>query len=564
MTSNSCPICIEKYTKTKHFKVECFNCDFTACRKCIRYFVINSSNNHVNCMSCKTAWNDKYISKALLPAFFKKDYKIHTNKNSIEEQLALLPDTQPHVERIIEREKAMDEDAKIYCIKLNINKYINSYKKSKISVFIQEIRIENKKKIDDKYQEELKKPRNIRMKKPNIAKMFYENKDEINTKASNRFNKYLEDINEDNKKYIEDSIKLNELEKREIKLRKIIYEKTTVVKSIYNRPCSNSTCNGMLKTDSNLCSICDHITCSKCLQPYNKTIKDHSCNEDDIKTAKLLKKDTKYCPKCNFGITKISGCDVMFCTQCNTSFNWKTMEILTKNLHNPHYLEYLRRAGTQRQRDNVVNNCIANPTITDFDTNRFNNIRNFCYDIRVFRPFRTIMDRGIISIQYILHISENATNIRTKIINYENLNRQARINLLLNKIDRDAFDEIVSKNCYEIRILTQKEQIVLTLKDVATELIFNLSNNELMAINNSIFNILDSSRSTNTFGKISNKTEEFFRPYITIETFKNVMDQLDKIVKEIKNIAQYCIEEDKELSKLYGRSLNSMLYLYLY
>jgi hypothetical protein len=50
-------------------------------------------------MSCKTAWNDKYISKALLPAFFKKDYKIHTNKNSIEEQLALLPDTQPHVER---------------------------------------------------------------------------------------------------------------------------------------------------------------------------------------------------------------------------------------------------------------------------------------------------------------------------------------------------------------------------------------------------------------------------------------------------------------------------------
>jgi len=515
-------------------------------------------------MSCKTAWNDKYISKALLPAFFKKDYKIHTNKNSIEEQLALLPDTQPHVERIIKREKAMDEDVKITCMKLDINNYINSYKKSKISVFIQEIRTENKKKIDDKYQEELKKPRNIRMKKPNIAKMFYENRHEINIKATERFNKYIEDINEDNKKYIEDSIKLNELEKRKIELRKIIYEKTAVVKSIYNRPCSNSTCNGMLKTDSNLCSICDHITCSKCLQPYNKNIKDHSCNEDDIKTAKLLKKDTKYCPKCNFGITKISGCDVMFCTQCNTSFNWKTMEILTKNLHNPHYLEYLRRAGTQRQRDNVVNNCIANPTITDFDTNRFNNIRNFCYDIRVFRPFRTIMDRGIVSIQYILHISENATSIRTKIINYENSNREARINLLLNKITRDAFNEIVSKNCYEIRILTQKEQIVLTLKDVATELIFNLSNNELMAINNSIFNILDSSTSTNTFGKISNNTEEFFRPYITIETFKNVMDQLDKIEKEIKNIAQYCIEEDKELSKLYGRSVNSMLYLYLY
>lgn len=564
MTSNSCPICIENYTKTKHFKVECFNCDFTACRKCIRYFVINSSNNHVNCMSCKITWNDKYISKALLPAFFKKDYRTHTNKNSIEEQLALLSDAQPEVERIIEREKARNEEYTIIKMKHNIYKYIDTYKVNKIAYFIQVIRTENKKKIDDKYQEELKKPRNIRIKKINITKMFYENKHEINSKATERFNKYIENINEDNKKYIEDSNKLEELKKREIELSKIIYKKTTVVKSIYNRPCSNSTCNGMLKTDSNLCSICDHITCSKCLQPYNKNIKDHSCNEDDIKTAKLLKKDTKYCPKCNFGITKISGCDVMFCTQCNTSFNWKTMEILTKNLHNPHYLEYLRRAGTQRERDNVTNNCTANPTITDFDTRRFNNIRSFCYDIRVFRPFRTIMDKGIISIQYILHISENATNIRTKINNCVNSNREARINLLLNKIDRDAFDEIVSKNCYEIRFLTQKEQIVLTAKDIATELIFNLSNNELMAINNSILNILDSSTSTNTFGKISNNTEDFFRPYITIEIFKNVMDQLDKIIKEIKNIAQYCIEEDKELSKLYGRSINSMLYLYRY
>jgi hypothetical protein len=564
MSSNSCPLCIENYSKTKHFKVECFNCDFTACRKCIRYFVINSSNNSVNCMSCKIVWNDKYISNALLPAFFKKDYRTHTNKNSIEEQLALLPDTQPEVEVIIKREKAIDENNKINKMKIDIYKYIDSYKQTKISDFIREIRVENSKKIDDKYQEELKKPRNERMKKSNISKMIYDNKQAINIKATNLFNKYIETINEDNKKYIEDSNKVKELEKKQIELRKIIYKDTIVTKSIYNRPCSNSTCNGMLKTDSNLCSICYHITCSKCLQPYNKDIKDHKCNEDDIKTAKLIKHDTKYCPKCNFGITKISGCDVMFCTQCNTSFNWKTMEILTKNLHNPHYLEYLRKNGTQRQRDNVVNNCTANPTITDFDTRRFSNIRNFCYDVQLFNPFRIIMDKGINVIQYILHISENANNIRAKINNYEFSNRNARINFLLNKINRDTFNEIVSKNCYEIRILTQKEQIVLTAKDISTELIFNLSNNELMAINNSILNILDSSRSNNSFSKISNKTEEFFRPYINIETFKKVMDELDNIITEIRKISKYCIEEDKELSKLYGRSVNYMLNLYLY
>ena len=563
MTSNICPICIEKYTKSKHFKVECFNCDFTACRKCIRYFVINSSNNQVNCINCKITWNDKYISKALLHAFFKTDYKKHSNKNSIEEQLALLPDTQPEVERIIEREKVRNEYSAIIKMKLDIYEYIDNYRRTKILDFIREIRTENDKKIDDKYQEELKKPRNERMKKPNINKMFYDDKHDINIKATNRFNKYIETINEDNKKYIEDSNKLKELEKKEIELYKIINKKNIITKSIYNRPCSNSTCNGMLKSDSNICSICDHITCSNCLQPYHKDIKDHICNEDDIKTAKLLKHDTKYCPKCNFGITKISGCDVMFCTQCNTSFNWKSMEILTKNLRNPHYLEYLRKAGTQREIDNVTNNCTANPTITDYDTRRFSNIRNFCYAVIIFRPFKIIIDKGISVIQYILHISDNITNIRLKIINYENSNRQARINLLLNKIDRDAFNEIVSKNCYEIRILTQKEQIALTVRDISTELIFNLSNNELMAINNSIFNILDSSSVNDTFGKIGNKSENFFRPYIAIETFKNVMDQLDNIITEIIKISQYCIDEDKELSKLYGKSVNYMLNLYL-
>jgi hypothetical protein len=515
-------------------------------------------------MNCKTNWNDKYISKALLPAFFKTDYKIHSNKNSIEEQLALLPDTQPEVERIIEKKKVIEKSNKIYKTIESTRVYISDYKRNKLSEFRLEIRNENLKKIDDKYNDELKKPRNERMKKTHIVKMFYEDIYKIHDKAIIGFDTYIKTMNEDNKLYIEKTNQLNIMRKELDELYKIIDKEQIINKSIYNRPCSNSTCNGMLKTDSNLCSICYHITCSKCLQPYNKDIKDHTCNEDDIKTAKLLKQDTRYCPKCNFGITKISGCDVMFCTQCNTSFNWKTMEILTKNLHNPHYLEYLRKAGTTRERNNVVNNCTANPTITDYDTRRFSNIRNFCETVEVFKPFRFIMHKGIVAIQYILHIGENATTIRNKINNYENLNRKTRINLLLNKITRDTFDEIVSKNGYEIRILTQKEQIVLTVRDISTELIFNLSNNELMAINNSIFNILDSSRFTNTISKISNKTEEFFKPYITVENFKKVMDQLDNIITEIRKISQYCIEEDKDLSKLYGRSVNSMLNLYLY
>jgi hypothetical protein len=554
-----CPICIETYSKVQRFKTKCFNCDFEACRKCIRHYVTESSNNEVNCMNCKTTWNDKYISNALLPAFFKKQYRLHTNKNNIDSQLALLPSTQPEVEAIIERKKAnlkqIDIQIKIY----NLNIELKQFEKTKIKEFIKTIKNNIKTSIINKFNEEKLKPFKNRIKKSEITKMYSLDKQTIKTNASTMYNEYKET----DSTYIQIHQKLNEFNTTNYQLTSIISKNNNKPEhKIYNRPCSHPTCNGMLKYNSNLCGICNNITCTKCLQYYNvDNDTTHVCNEDDVKTAKLIKKDTKYCPKCNFGITKISGCDVMFCTQCTTSFNWKTMEILTKNLHNPHYLEYLRKEGTTRDRDNITNNCTANPTITDFDTRRFNNIRHFCDNVQLFKIFTPIITMGSYAIQYILHITDNINTIQTKINNFEDLNRNARIKLLLNEIDRNKFDEIVSKNCYELRFLTQKIQIAATIRDISTELIFNISNNELMAINNSIFNIIDSFNTT--FKKISNKSEDFFNNYISITKFTEVMNQLDTIIIEIKKIAKYCIDEDIELSKLYGRSQNYGLRHYL-
>jgi hypothetical protein len=555
-----CPICIETYSKVQRFKTTCFNCDFEACRKCIRHYVIESSNNEVNCMNCKTTWNDKYISNALLPAFFKKQYRLHTNKNNIDSQLSLLPSTQPEVEDIIERKKAnlkqIDIQIKIY----NLNIALKELEKTKIKEFIKTIKNNIKISITNNFNQEKLKPFKDRIKKSEITKMYSLDKQTIKKNAFTMYN----ESKETDPTYIQIIQKLNEFNTNNYQLNSIINKNNNKPQhKIYNRPCSYQSCNGMLTQNSDLCGICNNITCSKCLQYYNvDNDTTHVCNEDDVKTAKLIKKDTKYCPKCNFGITKISGCDVMFCTQCTTSFNWKTMEILTKNLHNPHYLEYLRTVGTTRDRDNITNNCIANPTITDFDTRRFNNIRYFCDNVQLFKSFTFIITNGVHVIQYILHITDNINTIQTKINSFEDLNRNARIKLLLNEIDRNKFDEIVSKNCYELRILTQKIQIASTIRDISTELIFNISNNELMAINNSIFNILDSLNTT-TFKKISNKSEDFFNNYISITKFTEVMNQLDTIITEIKKIAKYCIDEDIQLSKLYGRNENYGLRHYL-
>ena len=105
--------------------------------------------------------------------------------------------------------------------------------------------------------------------------------------------------------------------------------------------CPHEGCQGYLNGAYN-CGICGHSTCSKCFQIKGE---DHVCNEDDVKTAELIRSDTKGCPSCGELIHKIHGCDQMWCPSCSTAFSWKTGKIVTGVIHNPHYFEYRNRNG---------------------------------------------------------------------------------------------------------------------------------------------------------------------------------------------------------------------------
>ena len=106
--------------------------------------------------------------------------------------------------------------------------------------------------------------------------------------------------------------------------------------------CPNPDCRGYLST-AYKCEICELHTCSKCLDLIGHSKHDeHECNPDSVKSADLIRKDTKPCPTCGERIFKISGCDQMWCPPCGTAFSWRTGAIDSGHVHNPHFYQAQR------------------------------------------------------------------------------------------------------------------------------------------------------------------------------------------------------------------------------
>ena len=136
----------------------------------------------------------------------------------------------------------------------------------------------------------------------------------------------------------------------DVKIWNLQNHRNTNKKSCFVRKCRVENCKGYLSSQWK-CGLCDTHTCKSCHVIIGKRIKnedgtyqlpEHTCNDDDIKTAMLLSKDTKNCPKCSVPISKIDGCDQMWCVGCKTAFSWKNGDIITGRFHNPHYYEWLR------------------------------------------------------------------------------------------------------------------------------------------------------------------------------------------------------------------------------
>jgi len=102
-------------------------------------------------------------------------------------------------------------------------------------------------------------------------------------------------------------------------------------------PCPVNGCRGFVEIG--VCGLCKKKVCMMCHELSDGAV--HHCKVEDLQSLALLSNDSRNCPKCCAVIFRTAGCDHMFCTNCHTHFNWKTMKILTTST-NGHYLHLQR------------------------------------------------------------------------------------------------------------------------------------------------------------------------------------------------------------------------------
>jgi hypothetical protein len=126
-------------------------------------------------------------------------------------------------------------------------------------------------------------------------------------------------------------------------------------------PCPTDNCKGFIMKNPNThenfykCGTCVTKICRECHETLNDN-ESHTCDEDNKKSVEHLKKNGKPCPRCGVNIQKISGCDQMWCTQCQTGFSWTRGTIVNGPIHNPHFFEYFRNNPNDQNRANEIRN----------------------------------------------------------------------------------------------------------------------------------------------------------------------------------------------------------------
>lgn len=403
----SCPVCCEKMNT----QVKC-ECDFTCCRTCIRTYLAGQVSEP-HCMNCKLAWNMDFLEGAIGKTYLKTDFKKQRAAVFVEFEKTQLPDMQEDA-RIYEITESLNQELNVlkrqnkdltggttgcnWCIGNKFKLFLGcdscKHAKDKDMIRMENIRLLNLTQDSDKIVEYIR-----RMETQRYNSYYHSHCNYYRFKCSHCSNRFpygllyklltntindstltceccnkvtcikcFDDHTENhecsvpfcicNQYECDNCLKsVNEHKMQNIRQQiSIVNNKELVSKErkTFVMKCQVNECKGFL-SQAYKCGLCSKFTCSHCYMPKEEN---HECNPDNVASTKMIKEETRPCPKCSTRIYKIDGCDQMWCTDCRTAFSWKTGAIVNGNIHNPHYYEYLRNTqGSVPRADQPYNPC---------------------------------------------------------------------------------------------------------------------------------------------------------------------------------------------------------------
>lgn len=289
-----CTVCLDHFTAVIRQPITCPYCPHAACRQCTSQYLLTTLNDP-HCIGCKREWNREFIDTRLTQTFRKGALRQHRRKVLIDRERGRLPAMQMFVEARIEYNAAADAWTKARHRRAQLKRVRNEIQAT------------------------------------------YATRDTLE-----QLTERLRPINKERSE-LKNTIIAAEAKMRAAQL--ILTGKEKEVRQFIMK-CPFEGCRGFLSTAWK-CGTCQKFFCAEChAEKTGQKDDNHVCNEDAKATAAMIRQETKPCPKCGIRISKIDGCDQMWCVSCQTTFSWNSGQILLNTVvHNPHYYEYLRRTN---------------------------------------------------------------------------------------------------------------------------------------------------------------------------------------------------------------------------
>ena len=505
--NTSCPICIEKYTTVVRTKICCNFCTYHSCKGCVQKYLLSQATD-AHCMSCRTGWNREFIDTNLTKTFRTGPWRDHIKTILVNREKATLPTYQRYASALKHMSIYRTKVADIYLINTSISSEMSKCR-ARMHLYITKYSREETNE-EDKI--------NIRLEYEIVAGEYT---------VLNK--KYM--CSEFDRLYMNTCL---------LRQENIYYNRAgPEERKEFIMKCVKDDCRGFLSS-SYKCELCSCYVCKDCmLVKKEKNDDSHICKDSDKESVALIRKETKPCPKCGIRISKIDGCDQMWCTasNCGTAFSWNSGKVISGTIHNPHYYDWIRRNNNgvvPRNPGEVL--CGGLPEYRALSRLMLNTLR-----------IPIVHSNVIFDIHRCINDIEDARIPVHPQVRDGDMFKELHCEFLLNRITDDDWKQSIFLKENKFEKKQQIGQVLQTFVAAGTEVMRSLYT-EMLAMD------------TLDLKKITNRIDEFnnLRNYInnSLETVgKNMMCAVPQIGPEwyyivAKNLIKARADEEKTLAKI--------------